>query len=61
MQLPTKEQLREMEEAHAEGLHSDMHREFCPWCSAGSPLTCNICCGDHASVDCPALNTPETI
>jgi hypothetical protein len=34
----TREQARDMAEAHAEGLHADAPREFCPECE-GRPLS----------------------
>lgn len=56
---PTRDQLEDMEKAHAEGLHFELRREFCPMCETAS--ACTICDGSHPSVECPFLNAMEVI
>lgn len=33
LECPTREQIQDFADAHAEGLHDEVPREFCPDCS----------------------------
>ena len=49
---------KDFEAAHAQGLHDEIPRQYCPLCERPN---CSICGGPHGSLDCPANNAPETI